>query len=123
MSYQEKYRCLFFYPKRKTAYIHRSGAYLRFYQDSVDLLKKIFNRLNLIVDGKPAIRIADPEVLRILIDTTEGDENKTRNEKDDSEKKIKKKELATKNKTASKKDNEYERMKDKTKNKKYNEVN
>ncbi|WP_148374775.1 hypothetical protein [Bacteroides oleiciplenus] len=89
----------------------------------MDLLKKIFNRLNLIVDGKPAIRIADPEVLRILIDTTEGDENKTRNEKDDSEKKIKKKELATKNKTASKKDNEYERMKDKTKNKKYNEVN
>ena len=41
----------------------------KFYQDSVDALRKIFNRLNLIVYGEGAVRFADPEVLRIL--TTE----------------------------------------------------
>lgn len=41
----------------------------KYYQDSVDELRKIFNRLNLIVDGEGAVRFADPEVLRIL--TTE----------------------------------------------------
>lgn len=35
----------------------------------MDELRKIFNRLNLIVDGEGAVRFADPEVLRIL--TTE----------------------------------------------------
>ena len=45
----------------------------KYYQDSVDLLKKIFNRLNLIVDGIACVRIADPEVLRILIDRLDVD--------------------------------------------------
>ena len=67
LSYQEKYRCLFFYPKRKTVSIHRSDAYLRFYQDSVDKLRKIFNRLDLVMDGTPAIRFEDPEVFRVLL--------------------------------------------------------
>lgn len=49
--------------------IYASEAYLWFYQDSVDLLREIFNRLNLIVYGESAVRFADPEVLRIL--TTE----------------------------------------------------
>lgn len=35
----------------------------------MDELRNIFNRLNLIMNGEPAIRFADPEVLRIL--TTE----------------------------------------------------
>ena len=39
------------------------------YQDSVDSLRKIFNRLNLIVYGEGAVRFADPEIFRIL--TTE----------------------------------------------------
>ncbi|RGN37476.1 leucine-rich repeat domain-containing protein [Bacteroides oleiciplenus] len=41
----------------------------KYYQDSVDKLRRIFNRLNLIVYGEGAVRFADPEVLRIL--TTE----------------------------------------------------
>lgn len=39
----------------------------RFYQDSVDELKKIFNKLNLVMDGTPAIRFEDPEVFRLLL--------------------------------------------------------
>ena len=49
--------------------IYASEAYLWFYQDSVDSLRKIFNRLNLIVYGEGAVRFADPEIFRIL--TTE----------------------------------------------------
>ena len=41
----------------------------KYYQDSVDSLRKIFNRLNLIVYGEGAVRFADPEIFRIL--TTE----------------------------------------------------
>lgn len=37
-----------------------------YYQDSVDLLRGIFNKLKLVMDGTPAIRFEDPEVLRIL---------------------------------------------------------
>ena len=43
-----------------------SKAHLWFYQDSVDQLREIFNKLNLVMDGPPAIRFEDPEVLRIL---------------------------------------------------------
>ena len=39
----------------------------KYYQDSVDALRRIFNKLNLIMDGEPAIRFADAEVLRVLI--------------------------------------------------------
>lgn len=37
-----------------------------YYQDSVDSLRGIFNKLKLVMDGTPAIRFEDPEVLRIL---------------------------------------------------------
>ena len=40
----------------------------KYYQDSVDALKKIFNRLTLIMEGEAAIRFADAEVFRILVD-------------------------------------------------------
>lgn len=45
----------------------------KYYQDSVDALRKVFDRLNLIVDGIACVRIADPEVLRILIDKLDVD--------------------------------------------------
>ena len=45
----------------------------KYYQDSVDALRKIFNRLNLIMDGIACVRISDPEVLRILIDKLDVD--------------------------------------------------
>lgn len=80
MSYQEKYRCLSFYPKRKTVSIHRSDAYLRFYQDSVEELRKVFDRLTLIVDGIACIKIADPEVKRILVEHLDRDGNGEVNE-------------------------------------------
>lgn len=38
----------------------------KFYQDSVDALRDVFTRLTLVMDGGPAIRFADPEVLRVL---------------------------------------------------------
>lgn len=40
--------------------------YQSIYQDTVDALREIFNRLNLIIDGIACVRIADPEILRIL---------------------------------------------------------
>ena len=39
----------------------------KYYQDSVDALRGIFTRLNLIMDGEPAIRFKDAEVLRVLV--------------------------------------------------------
>ncbi len=41
----------------------------KYYQDSVEELRTIFKKLNLVMDGTPAIRFADPEILRVL--TTE----------------------------------------------------
>lgn len=40
-----------------------------FYQDSVEELRKIFNKLNLVMNGEPAIRFTETEILRLL--TTE----------------------------------------------------
>ena len=52
--------------------IYSCEPYLRFYQDSVDKLRNIFNRLDLVMDGEPAIRFEDPEVLRVLLGATVG---------------------------------------------------
>ena len=40
--------------------------YQSIYQDTEDALREIFNRLNLIIDGIACVRIADPDILRIL---------------------------------------------------------
>ena len=39
----------------------------KYYQDSVDKLRNIFDRLDLVMDGTPAIRFEDPEVFRLLL--------------------------------------------------------
>ncbi len=44
----------------------------KYYQDSVDKLRNIFDRLDLVMDGTPAIRFEDPEVLRVLLGATVG---------------------------------------------------
>jgi hypothetical protein len=44
----------------------------KYYQDSVDALRGIFTRLNLIMDGEPAIRFKDAEVFRVLLGATVG---------------------------------------------------
>ncbi len=44
----------------------------KYYQDSVDELQRIFNKLNLIMDGEPAIRFIDPvwqEIANFIWDT------------------------------------------------------
>lgn len=41
----------------------------KYYQDSVDKLRGIFNKLSLIMEGEVTIRFADPEVLRVLNET------------------------------------------------------
>ena len=38
----------------------------KYYQDSVDMLRNVFKRLNLVMDGIACVKIADPEILRIL---------------------------------------------------------
>lgn len=53
--------------------VHTSEAHFRFYQDSVNELRKVFDRLNLIMDGIACVRISDPEVLRILIERLDVD--------------------------------------------------
>lgn len=50
-----------------------SKAHLWFYQDSVDKLREIFNRLTLIMEGIACVRISDPEILRILIERLDVD--------------------------------------------------
>ncbi len=40
----------------------------KYYQDSVDKLRKIFNRLTLIMEGEAAVRFADAEVFSILVE-------------------------------------------------------
>ena len=60
--------------------IYASEAYLWFYQDSVDALKNIFNKLELIVEGIACIKFADPEVKRILVEQLDRDGNGEVNE-------------------------------------------
>lgn len=50
------------------------------YQDSVDALKNIFNKLELIVNGIACIKISDPEVKRILVEQLDKDGNGEVNE-------------------------------------------
>mgnify|MGYP000006684296 FL=1 len=45
----------------------------KYYQDSVDQLREIFNRLTLIMEGITCVRISDPEILRILIERLDVD--------------------------------------------------
>ena len=45
----------------------RITVHSNYYQDSVDTLRGIFNKLNLIMKGEAAIRFADAVVLRVLI--------------------------------------------------------
>lgn len=52
----------------------------KYYQDSVDALRSVFTRLNLIVDGVACVKFADPEVKRILVSLFDTDKNGDINE-------------------------------------------
>ena len=41
-------------------------------------LRKIFNKLDLILIGGPALRFADPEVFRVLLEATVGNDKNSR---------------------------------------------
>ncbi|RGS33724.1 leucine-rich repeat domain-containing protein [Bacteroides cellulosilyticus] len=45
----------------------RVTVHSKYYQDSVDALRAVFNRLELILDGESAIRFKDTEVLKVLV--------------------------------------------------------
>ena len=47
----------------------------KYYQDFVDMLRNVFKRLTLILDGVPCIKITDPEVKRIFIEKYDKDGN------------------------------------------------
>ncbi|WP_349859774.1 leucine-rich repeat domain-containing protein [Bacteroides cellulosilyticus] len=50
----------------------------KYYQDSVEEPRKIFTKLNLILIGGPALRFADPEVFRVLLEATVGIDKSSR---------------------------------------------
>lgn len=87
----------------------------------MDLLKKIFNRLNLIVDGEPAIRFADPEVFRLLLSATVGAYDNIRKVDADGDGMLTKEELATITTLSSRNDNVYSMFKDNTSIERFNE--
>lgn len=68
-NYDYYYQYLIFYYKKEIPSLYICEALKRFYQDSVDLLREIFDKLTLIVDGIACVRITDPEVKRLLVDT------------------------------------------------------
>lgn len=45
------------------------NIHANYYQDKVDALTNTFTKLNLVLDGEPAIKFADAEVLRVLTTT------------------------------------------------------
>lgn len=53
----------------------KGGFLLEFYQDSVEALRSVFTKLNLIVDGVACIKFADAEVKRICVKNWDDDGN------------------------------------------------
>ena len=49
--------------------------YQSIYQDTVDALRNVFTRLELILDGVACIKFADPEVKRICVKNWDDDGN------------------------------------------------
>ncbi len=70
-SYDHHYKDLTFYYISINASVHTSEADLWFYQDSVDKLREAFNKLELIMDGEPAIYMADP-AFKAIVDSLLG---------------------------------------------------
>ena len=79
----------------------------KYYQDSVDSLRNIFDRLELIMDGEAAIRFVDAEVLRVLINATVGAYNAIRKVDKDGDGMLTKEELSSLTTLSNRNDNVY----------------
>ena len=86
----------------------------KYYQDSVDKLRKIFDRLELIMDGEAAIRFADAEVLRVLINATVGTYNTISKVDKDGDGMLTEEELSSLTTLSNRNDNAYSMFKDNT---------
>ena len=89
-------------------------ADFRFYQDSVDKLRNIFDRLELIMDGEAAIRFADAEVLRVLLNATVGAYNAISKVDKDGDGMLTEEELSSLTTLSNRNDNVYSMFKDNT---------
>ena len=79
----------------------------KYYQDSVDMLKNVFTKLRLVMDGIPAIRFADPEVLRVLLNATVGVYNDIRKVDKDGDGMLTEEELSSLTTLSNRNDNVY----------------
>lgn len=92
-----------------------------FYQDSVDALRGIFNKLDLVMDGESAIRFADAEVLRVLLNATVGTYNTIRKVDKDGDGMLTEEELSSLITLSDRNDNVYSMFRDNTVIKTFNE--
>ena len=79
----------------------------KYYQDSVEELRKIFTKLNLILIGGPALRFADPEVFRVLLEATVGIDKSSRMVDYDNDGMLTEEELAAVTTLSHRKDDVY----------------
>lgn len=86
----------------------------KYYQDSVDKLRNIFDRLELIMDGEAAIRFADAEVLRVLLNATVGAYNAISKVDKDGDGMLTEEELSSLTTLSNRNDNVYSMFKDNT---------
>ena len=86
----------------------------KFYQDSVEELRKIFNKLELVMDGEAAIRFADAEVLRVLLNATVGTYNTIRKVDKDGDGMLTEEELSSLTTLSDRNDNVYSMFRDNT---------
>ena len=86
----------------------------KYYQNSVDSLRGIFDKLELIMDGEAAIRFADAEVLRVLINATVGAYNTISKVDKDGDGMLTEEELSSLTTLSNRNDNAYSMFKDNT---------
>ena len=80
----------------------------------MDKLRKIFDRLELIMDGEAAIRFADAEVLRVLLNATVGAYNTISKVDKDGDGMLTEEELSSLTTLSNRNDNAYSMFKDNT---------
>lgn len=93
----------------------------KYYQDSVDALRGIFNKLDLVMDGESAIRFADAEVLRVLLNATVGNYDTIRKVDKDGDGMLTEEELSSLITLSDRNDNTYSMFRDNTVIKTFNE--
>ncbi len=80
----------------------------------MDALRGIFNKLDLVMDGESAIRFADAEVLRVLLNATVGTYNTIRKVDKDGDGMLTEEELSSLITLSDRNDNVYSMFRDNT---------